>query len=194
MARGLRHDRGMSPRLPCVLSAIDLPPAELWAARLDGELVTLGDGFIAIDEIERPEHRARVVHAAAPRGHDDRLIAEQRSAAWVWGALERPPARHQLCVAAQARTGRALHGPVTVREVIIGQHDITLVAGLRVTTPLRTIIDLARFSETFDEIDRRAVSALMRLSATTLARCLNEMNLRRNLPGKHRARERLSRC
>ena len=186
----------MPHRLPPVLSKIDLPTAELWAARLDGELFQLGDCFMPIDEVEQPAHRARAVHSLMPvsTGYDSRLIAEQCSAAWIWGALDVAPIRHQLCVELNLRTGRDPNRNVAVREVVIDAHEITTVAGFRVTTALRTIIDLARFREPFDARDERTVMRLMRAFGITFDACVTEMDGRRNLPAKHRARERLSRC
>lgn len=186
----------MPQRLPSVLSSTDLPFAELQAARLDGQLARLGDCFVPVDEIQQPSHRALVVHSALPItvGDGRRMIAEQRSAAWVWGALEHPPQRHQFCVAVDSRTGRDLPHTVAVREVVIDAVDVAFAGGLRVTTPLRTVIDIARFSEEFAAGDQLTVSTLLREFGISVDRCVAEMNRRRNLPGKNRARSRLSRC
>jgi AbiEi antitoxin C-terminal domain len=186
----------MRQRLPSVLSGSDLPAAELWAAKLDGELFRLGDCFSPIDEIEQPEHRARAVHsvAALPSGRDGRLIAEQRSAAWIWGALDTAPVHQQLCVVSNSRSGRDLPRTVSVREVVITSLEIAIVGGLRVTTPLRTIVDLARFSEDFDSRDAHTVSRLMLSWSITVEQCEVDIDSRRNLPGKHRALQRLNRC
>ncbi|MDJ0335212.1 hypothetical protein QMG83_08235 [Salinibacterium sp. G-O1] len=186
----------MPRTLQPVLSDADLPVAELWAARIDGELFRLGDCFTPIDEVEQPSHRARAVFSATSdfAAHRGRLIAEQLSAAWIWGATGAPPVRHQFCVAMASRTGRDLPRSISLREVVIEDCDIVILGGCRVTTALRTIIDLARFSETFEGQDARAVSSLMHLSGITLESSVEQMNSRRNLPGKHRAIQRLSRC
>ncbi|GGK85540.1 hypothetical protein GCM10007382_01880 [Salinibacterium xinjiangense] len=186
----------MPPRLPPVLSGADLPAAELWAAKLDGELFLVGDCFAPVDEIVQATHRARAVHSvgAPATGVDSRLIAEQRSAAWIWGALDVAPIHQQLCVVSNSRAGRDLPRTVSVREVVIRGSEIAMVGGLRVTTPLRTIIDLARFSEAFEFADVRTVSRLMRQSGISLEQCEADINGRRNLPGKRRALQRLSRC
>ena len=180
----------MTTRLPSVLSAADLPEAELWAARLDGELFRLGACFTPIDEIEAPVHRASVVHS----GLAGRLIAEQMSAAWIWGAFEPAPRRRQLCVDLHWRIGHELPPSVWVREVVIDRSEIDTIGGFRVTTPLRTIIDIARFSEDFDPATSQCVASLMRMFDITLLSCAAELNNRRNLPGKRRAHARLSLC
>lgn len=186
----------MRNKLHPVLSDSDLPAAELWAARMDGELFRLGDCFAPIDEVEQPGHRARAAYSALSglTTHRERVIAEQRSAAWIWGALAEPPSRHQFCVATESRTGRDLPRLVSIREVVIADRDVVTLGEFKVTTALRTIVDLARFSGTFDVEDARTVSILMGRSGVTADMCLDEMDRRRNLPGKRRARERLSRC
>jgi len=171
----------MTPRLPPVLSPLDLPMAELQAARLDGELFRVDSCFAVIDEIEQPRHRAAALHA----GLSDRLIAEQLSAAWIWGAIDFPPAPHTLCAAVGARVGHA-HPPwMTVREVVIDPLEITTIDGYFVTTPLRTAVDLARFAADFDP------GILNRLGVDPLD-CRAEIERRKNLPGKRRALQRLA--
>jgi len=171
----------MIQRLPPVLSSADLPMAELLAARLDGELFRVDAGFAAVDEIEQPHHRAAALHA----GLSDRLIAEQLSAAWIWGALDTPPASHTLCAAIGARVGHA-HPPwMSVREVVIDAAEIVSIDGYLVTSPLRTALDLARFSERFDP------DIVRRLDVDPLE-CSAEIERRKNLPGKLRALERLA--
>lgn len=170
-------------RLAPVLFVGDLPLAELHAARLDGELVLLDEAFAPIDQVADPAARARSLFRAWP----PRLIAEQRTAAWIWGALLDAPARHQLCtsVGARARPPSPLRS--VVREVVIEADEVATLAGLRVTSPLRTIADLARFSPLFDEPDALVVRGLLRLGALTLDDCRAALERRRNLPAKRLA-------
>ena len=51
------------------------------------------------------------------------------------------------------------------------------------TTPLRTVVDLARFGTSFDE---QLVLRLLAFGGITVADCLDAMDRRRNLPGKRR--------
>ena len=69
-------------RLPGVLFHSDLPEAELHAAKLDGELYPVDQCFSPIDTIEGRWNRARALLLTVPA----RLIAEQRTAAWIYGA------------------------------------------------------------------------------------------------------------
>lgn len=173
----------MPPRLAPVLSEHDLPTAELRAAALDGELFALEGCWVPIDEPDRASQRAGSLAAQLP----GRVIVEQHSAAWVWGVLDDPPRPHELCTAigARVRTGEGWPAP---REVVIDDDETVVVGGIRVTTPLRTLVDLARFSVEFDE---QLARGLLALGGIQLDAVIAAIGSRRNLPGKHVALERL---
>lgn len=178
----------MTPRLPPVLSALDLPLAELQCAALDGELYALDQCFCPIDEFDTIHLRARALGVVL----DPRVIAERLSAAWVWGALLNPPQRHQLCVAIGARTRPHPSLNATLREVVISVDEIDTVSGVSVTSRLRTIIDLLRFSEHFGDREISAVNTLMSDGNIDHAACSQALLKRRNLPQKRIALERLA--
>ena len=174
----------MPHRLSPVLSALDLPPAELRAAELDGELFAIDGCWSPIDEPDRTSQRALALAVQLP----DRVILERRSAAWVWGLLAAPPRPHELCTAIGARV-RTGDGWPAAREVVIDDDETATISGIRVTTPLRTVVDLARFGTAFDdELARR----LLAFGRVTVADCCDAMDRRRNLPGKRLAIERLT--
>ena len=179
----------MTPRLPPVLSALDLPLAELQCAALDGELYALDQCFCPIDEFETIHLRARALGVVL----DPRIIAERLSAAWVWGALITPPRRHQLCVAIGARTRPHPSLNATLREVVISVDEIDTVAGVSVTSRLRTVIDLLRFSENFGDREISAIATLMADGKLDYVMCSDSLSARRNLPKKRIALERLAR-
>ena len=174
-------------RLPAVLFHSDLPEAELHAAKLDGELYPVDRCFSPVDEIDGLWNRARALSLTVP----PRLIAEQRTAAWIYGALSRPPRQHQFCADISARVRPPALVAVTVREVVIDASDLVDVAGLLVTTPLRTVVDLARASMNFEDDDLRAVSDLMRIGRFGVEECRAVLDRRRNLPHKRLALERI---
>jgi len=174
-------------KLGAVLSTLDLPVAELSAARLDGELYAIDDGYSPVDVPNGPQERAgSIAHYC-----QGRLMAEQRTAAWVWGALESPPSRHELCASLGARARPAFPIRTSVREVVIDERELVALGGIQVTTPLRTIIDLARFSNAFEASEQRIVAILAMRHGITLERCRREMDARTNLPNKKRALQRL---
>jgi hypothetical protein len=174
-------------RLDTVLHPTDLPLAELWAARLDGELFAVDEAFIPIDTPESPEHRARSLSVHCR----DRLIAEQLTAAWIWGAAPNPPAKHELCARITARRRSFVVQRSTVREVVIEDDEICELGGILVTSPLRTTIDFARAVDTFDTADAAIVSALIDIGGLTLPDIVHALNRRRNLPHKVRALKRV---
>jgi hypothetical protein len=182
------HSCGMSTRLGPVLSRLDLPVVELGAMALDGEVYRIDDGFSAIDAVPGPALRAASLALHLP----ERLIAEQHSAAWIWGATSVPPTRHEVCADITARKRPSLDTRLIVREVVIEPADIELIAGVMVTRPLRTAVDLARFVVDWSDSDRLLVAALLDLGGATLRDCAAHMDRRRNLPGKKRALERLA--
>lgn len=175
------------PFLPPVLDSAQLPLPERMAAALDAELYPLGDAHCPIDEIETPALRL----AAILTGRPERLIAELGTAAWVWGAIPFAPARIELCVDLRARARPLQAGHARVREVILAGDDVHEFGGRRVTTPLRTAVDLARAREPFDTADRDAVRGLAGIGGFALDDCIALMQTRRNLPAKRRAAERL---
>ncbi|GAB3606366.1 hypothetical protein GCM10027413_17750 [Conyzicola nivalis] len=174
-------------RLAPVLHAGDLPLAELCAARLDGELFGADEAFLPIDVGVGPLERA----TAAGRFWPGRLIAERATAAWIWGAMPDPPLRHQLCASKDARARPPVPARSTVREVTIAPDEYAYVATLRVTTPLRTLVDLARFGDDYTDADRGIARALIALDDLTVAHCRQALDRRRNLPAKKLAWSRL---
>jgi hypothetical protein len=177
-------DQWMPHRLSSLLSELDLPLAELRAAALDGELFAIDGCWAPIDEPDRTSQRALALAVQLPA----RVILEQRSAAWVWGLLDAPPRPHDLCTAIGARV-RTGPGWPAAREVVIDDDETAVISGIRVTKPLRTVIDLARFGESFDE---PLALRLLAFGAVTVGDCVEAMNRRRNLPGKRLALHRLA--
>ena len=171
-------------RLSPVLTARDLPVAELRAMEIDGQLVAVDEGFAPIDLPPSPTQRA----ASVAMYCQQRLIAEQRTAAWIWGATLDPPVRHELCVSIGARARTTHPGRLQVREVVIAAGEVVTLGAVRVTTPLRTIMDLARFQNPFDP---ELVTSLLQVSNLAVGTCIAELRSRHNLPQKKLALRRL---
>src|SRR5690554_476773 len=135
----------MTHRLDAVLSPVDLPAAELSAARLDGELFSIADRFTPVDLPESATSRAQ----ALAQELSARVIVEMRSAAWVLGATAVVPVNPEFCSRAEARAKPAAIRRLAVREVVIEDDEILCLGGVRVTSPLRTASDLIRSSPGF---------------------------------------------
>ncbi len=141
-----------------MLTGHDLPVPSSWPR---GSMVSSppSDGaWTPVDEIEQPRHRAALDGAPAPRPGDHRA-ALRRLGAGVHCAIA--PAVHQLCAATGARV-RPGDGWPPVREVVIDDAEVWRFGEARVTSPARTIVDLARFADSFDDEVRAAILALLR--------------------------------
>ena len=177
----------MPRALPLVLSTSDLPHPELLAAQLDGELFGVGWGFCPVDEILSPFHRAFLL----TRGMPERLIPEQLSAAWIWGALDAAPEQPQFCVRLDARVSHPTSGVIQVREVVLEDSELVILGEVGVTSPLRTAVDLARFSSQWTSEERLIVSRLMTIGGFDRVDIEAYLDTRHKLPAKRLARSRI---
>jgi hypothetical protein len=177
-------------RLSRVLSTADFPRPELDALRLDGEIFRVDDCVAPIDELPTPQLRAAALALELP----PRLIAEQRTAAWVWGAALDAPRPHEVCADISARARPALNAQLAVREVVLHDDDVAHLGTMAVTTPIRTVIDLARFARSWGAGETEMVSKLMTIGEFDAADCVHAINDRRNLPGKRLALQRIALC
>lgn len=178
----------MTPRLASVLSRDDLPYEELQAARLDGEVYSVDECFSPIDEIDDAQHRAGSLRSLVPR----RLIAARDTAAWVYGALDRPPRVHHFWSNHDARARPNPSPRLDVRELVLAANDILILGGMQVTTPLRTAIDVLRFSDVFGQHEQRIVPLLTERAGLTLGTLNEVVSGLRKTPGKNRALARLA--
>lgn len=165
----------------------ELPDAEQQAMRLDGECYRLGEVHLPIGVV--PDSSARCI--AALGAHSPRLIAALGTAAWIWGAADGPPARGEFLVDLEARWRPPFSSRLRIIESVVHPSDVTRFGHAAVTTPLRTVLDLARFTEAFGEAETDAARRLARIAGFGVAEALAAMERTRNLAGKHRAAQRL---
>ena len=128
--------------------------AELCAARIDGHLVEVGDAYIPADAVETAALRAASLAAVVPAD----CAVTHVAAAWIHGAVPSPPVRLavQRTRAGRRRTDQSLR--VEYRDSLIAPADLVVIGGLPVTTPTRTLADLARAG---DDDACRAAAQLM---------------------------------
>jgi len=163
--------------LASILTAGDLPATELHAARIDGEVVALDECFAPIDEVDGPWLRAR---ALAVQFGDRVLVGD--SALWVHGALPVAPALHH---AARPRlTTVARRGRLVVHEGVPGPSDLVAIAGVHVTSAVRTAVDLARRSPP----QPRLLMRLLVLERVGVDECLSWLDAAPRMPGGRVAR------
>ncbi|MDQ1084251.1 MULTISPECIES: hypothetical protein [Microbacterium] len=114
--------------------------AELSAACLDGLLVPLGEGFIPADAVETPWMRARSLLPLL----GERWAAVRRTAAWIHGAVDEEPFPHHVQRAGSTRVRARSDARVVFHDVRLEPADIRSLAGVHLSSPERTLADLAR--------------------------------------------------
>jgi len=181
---------GRMARLPVVLGTDDLPIAELCAARLDGELFAIDDGWAPIDEPDLPAFRAAVIALRAPR----KLVIERLSAAWVHGGLAVPPAVAQFCVPLSSRIAVIADHRAIVREVRIDESEIVELGGIRCTSLVRTGFDLLREPSIDDGLVDEMVGTLIAAHPGLGSGLRRRLDSATRLPHKSSALTRLGRA
>lgn len=134
-----------------------LTGTELAAARLDGDLVEIGDAFMPADAVETPELRAASLRPLIPPA--TALIGP--SAAWVHGATAHPPGRHCVQRISRLRINHVIDIRLTYRDHLLDIAETDTIGGLAVTTPERTLVDLARDLAAGHESVRTALEGLV---------------------------------
>ncbi|WP_454262381.1 hypothetical protein [Pseudoxanthomonas mexicana] len=117
-----------------------LSAAELSAARLDGDLVEIGEGYMPTDAVETRELRAGSLRTRIPAT----LALTRASAAWIHGAVADPPPRHIVQRTAPRRGNYVRDLRLDYRDQRIAPADVQWITGVAVTTPARTLADLVR--------------------------------------------------
>ena len=181
---------GLMARLPAVLDTDHLPLAELCAARLDGELFAIDDGWAPVDEPDLPEFRAAVTALRAPRS----LIIERMSAAWVHGGLAAPPSIAQFCVPLSARIAVIGDHRAVVREVRIDDDEITWFGDVRCTSVVRTSFDLLRDPAIDEQQVIGVVAALLETRAMLDDEVRDRLDAAARMPHRTTALARLDRA
>jgi hypothetical protein len=120
-----------------------LSGAELTAARLDGDLFEVGEAYMPADAVETRDLRA----ASLRRVVGDTRAATHASAAWVHGALSEPPLVHSVQRASDRRARLPIDVRVHVRDLVVPPTDLESIGGVLVTTPVRTVVDIARIGD-----------------------------------------------
>lgn len=133
-----------------------LPLAVQHALRLRGALVPCGPGMRGVGWPDTP----RVRLAAIAETIEDGSVAALLTAAWVWGATEHPG----LPLSVSGNPTRAYLRHARRYYLRFDEEEVTSFGGLRVTTPIRTILDLLHMSEAFETSERDACTALLSLA------------------------------
>jgi hypothetical protein len=165
---------------------VDFSTAELSACLLDGEMWPLDSAYILSDCPDSVALRARIVDERV----DSRCVAVGWSAAWIHGAITGAPRQHTVALRDGLRLRFDPAQGYGIAQMSLESTDVMGPAGALVTTPLRTAIDLARFTAS-DKRLSRTLAQLMKTAGATLKDAERVLNRGRNLPYKLRAYRRL---
>ncbi|MBO0895773.1 hypothetical protein [Arthrobacter sunyaminii] len=140
---------------------------ELQAMERDGLLRWLyADSYVRWDIEPDPVCRALAAAHALPARLRGKIMLGRFTAAWIYGCAP-APRRLQLLVDHRSRT-TALppFSAAVLHEVHLDSEDGMEIAGITVTTPLRTASDLARHGP-----EEEAVQALLAIAANPVLGC-----------------------
>ncbi len=171
---------------PRLLTSDDWPEAELRAAVLAGELVPVGSCWASVAEAQVPSLRAEAWAVDVP---DRRLVACGGSAAWIWGGRSCAPEPAEAAASLGIRIADVT--TVRVRQVRIGPEDTVALDGVRVTTPVRTVVDLLRAIGDLDPDAADAVRGLFAVGATEPEAVLAALDALGTVPMVRQAARRL---
>lgn len=134
----MRHTGRMHPAL-LYLPGVRLSQPELSAARLDGHVVEVGDAYVPADLVEGPDVRAGAVAHLVREG----TAASGPTAAWIHGAGDTAPAVHHVRRCTERRLRPHSNGRLVFHDTRVDASEVVPVGGVPVTTPVRTMVDLA---------------------------------------------------
>jgi hypothetical protein len=137
-----------------------IPPSVQSALRLRGGLVPCGPG---VRGVGWPDSASVRLTALAPLIAQTGLIASHLTAAWVWGTSVTPGS--PLCTAVPAGLHPRINPPPGTRrfQLRFSAEDLTSLASLKITTPLRTALDLLYTPGRFGCAESLACQLLVRL-------------------------------
>lgn len=178
----MAQTQGMTASVFLYFAGERLSLAELSAARLDGHLVELGEGYMPADAIDTAAMRAASLGALL----GESMAASLLSAAWVWGALDEPPARHSAHRAVERRLPHVIARRLVLHDVYLPESGRVHLGEVWVSTPPQTLLDLARAW-----VDAPAEASLMHAAHAMVSRSLAQpadalalLESRARVPGK----------
>ncbi len=159
---------------------------ELTAARLDGHVVEVGDGYMPADTVEGADARATSIAHLVPA----RTAACRATAAWVLGAGDRPPTVHHVRRAGPHRVRMEPTARVVHHDAAAPADGILFIAGVAVTSPLTTAVELV-FAALRHPQDERWLRALLQVSPGLGAQTRARLQALPRMPGRRMAIDRL---
>lgn len=154
--------------------------AELCSARLDGHLVEIDEAYMPADTVEGTTARALAVSAFVPEG----TAAMGPTAAWIHGAGDAPPLTHHIQRALSRRIRVTMMPRREYHEIHLPGTDSMRIAQLTLTTPVRTLVDLARMSQARADFLPWLGDLVAILPAESAGEAHDRLRAQGSLPGK----------
>ncbi|MGL3150693.1 hypothetical protein ACSS7Z_10060 [Microbacterium sp. A82] len=164
-----------------------LSQPELCSARLDGLLFEIDDAYMPADIPEDADARVTALAPILSPGY----AASGTTAAWLQGIGSRAPLRHHIQRTSMRRHRVAPHRDVVVHQVQLPEEDVQLISSTLVTTPLRTLTDLAIRAEK-DTESRAWLLLVAQQQPHLVAVAIDCLETRSRVPGKRSALRRLN--
>ncbi len=165
-----------------------LTMAELTAARIDGDVFEIGEGYIPADLVEARSTRASSVACLIPVD----TAASGPTAAWIHGAGDSPPAIHHVRRAVERRIRSNRQARVVLHDTSVPSTELEVLGGVLVMTPTRTMVDLA-LGVHRDESLVRWLVLLAETDETLLDAAIDHIDGLARVPGTRAARAALVR-
>lgn len=161
-----------------------LSTAELTAACLDGHLIGIGEGFMPADAAETRWMRGRSLAPVLGTS----LAATHATAAWVHGALAELPTLLDVQRCSEKRRHHVPDRRLVYRDVRIEPADVEHLGDAAVSSPVRTVADLARSGEAY----AATVEAMLRLDPALARHAVTWIDAHPRFPGVRAARATLT--
>lgn len=113
--------------------------AELSAARIDGHVFEIGEAYVPADLVETPDVRASSIAPLVRPG----TAASWSSAAWIHGAGDAAPSVHHVKRSVDRRLRAHTSARLVFHDSLLAASEWQSIGGIAVSTPLRTMLDLA---------------------------------------------------
>lgn len=166
-----------------------LSGAELTSARLDGDLIEVGDAYMPTDTVETPALRAASLRPRVP----DALAVTRESAAWIHGAVPEAPTRHTVQRRRLLRVHQVIDARLHYRDQLLAKDSTIRIGGVWVTTLAHTLADLVRGSLAGEDTTAY-IEAILQHAPGIAARAATVLRHGPGLHYKRPALEYLRRC
>lgn len=150
-----------------------------------------GASYILCEVPDSPALRALAAAQCIPASLRDRSAMGRATAAWIYGCASPPDKLSLLTDRRRRTTALRPFSDAVLHEVALGPLDVVMVGGIKVTTPLRTAMDIALHGTDDDAIAILSRLGLHAQFSCPLQHVAATLNSLARAPGKHRALARL---